>query len=166
MSRIARIGTFCIAAAIALLAVPIAAARKASDPAPAPIPTQILTGRRVFISYGESDAKTDTSDLTYDEFYALIKSWGKYELAPAPADADLVFEIRFVTFTGCNPEAFQLHLLILDPKTHVVLWAFAQDLEGAVLEGTARKNFDKAMTHLVDDVKDLTTPPSAPAPNK
>ncbi len=168
MWRIARMGIFCIGSAIALLTVPNADAKKAADPAPAPIPIQILTGKRVFVSNGESNAMTDIPNLTYNEFYANMKSWGKYELAPAPADVDLVFEIRLVTFTGKreflggygNPEVVQLHLLILDPKTRIVLWAFAENVEGAIMEGTARKNFDQAMVSLVDDVKKLATPPS------
>ena len=168
MWRIAWIGVFCITSSVALLTVPIAAAKKASDPPSAPIPTQILTGKKVFISNGESNAKTTIPNLTYNEFYAHMKSWGKYELSLAPADADLVFEIRFVTFTGKreffggygNPEVVQLHLLILDPKTRIALWAFAENVEGAVLEGTARRNFDQAMVTLMDDVKELTTKPS------
>ncbi|MBZ5664054.1 MAG: hypothetical protein LAO30_05570 [Acidobacteriia bacterium] len=89
---------------------------------------------------------------------------------PTPADADLVFEVRFVAFTGkhgfggreeSNPEVLQLHLLILDPNTHVVLWSFAEEVEGAIMEGNARKNFDQAMVYLVDDVKKLTKLPVA-----
>jgi outer membrane protein assembly factor BamB len=29
----------------------------------------------------------------------------------------------------------QLHLLILDPKTHIVLWAFTEDVEGESWKG-------------------------------
>jgi hypothetical protein len=177
MWRITKIGIICITAAIVLLTVPVAEAKKASEPAPAPIPVQILTGKKVFISNGESNTATEIPNQTYNEFYASMKSWGKYELVEAPADADLVFEIHFVTFTGRkgpfgygNPVVLQFHLLILDPKTRIVLWAFTEDVEGAILEGTARKNFDQAMAYLVDDVKSVTTPPAAvpdaPAPGK
>ncbi len=179
MSKIARIRTFLTVAAIALLTIPIAAAKKVADPPAAPIPVQILTGKKVFISNGESTAATGVPNLTYDEFYADMKSWGKYELVLAPADADLVFEIRFVACTG-NADVVnglggpsfetQLHLLILDPKTRIVLWAFTRHVEGAILEGTARSNFDGAMGMLVENLKTLTTPPAAapdaPAPNK
>ena len=100
MWRNRRDRSFLITSSVALLTVPIAAATKPSDPPSAPIPTQILTCKKVFVSNGESNAKTTIPNLTYNEFYAHMKSWGKYELSPAPADADLVFEIRFVTFTG------------------------------------------------------------------
>jgi hypothetical protein len=43
--------------------------------------------------------------------------------------------------------------------TEAVLWAFAENVEGAILEGTARKNLDQAMVILVDALKKLTTTP-------
>lgn len=59
--------------AIALLTVPMAGAKPATEPAPGPIPVQILTGEKVFISNGESNAETAVPNLTYNEFYALIR---------------------------------------------------------------------------------------------
>lgn len=91
-----------------------------------------------------------------------MKGWGKYELVPTPADADLVLEIRFIA-DGGSPAQPQFRFAILDSKTHVVLWAFTERVEGANREATARKNYDQAMANLVDDVKKLTTPPAAPA---
>jgi len=164
MPRITGIRIFCIAAAMTLLTVPIAEAKKGPELASAPIPIQVLTGKRVFISYRESDADPGAPDLTYNEFYLLMKSWGKYELASAPADADLVFEIRFVS--GISDS--QLCLSIVDPKTHVVLWPFIQHVQSSSRETARRKNFDQAMSDLVDDVKKVTTAPAAgtPASNK
>jgi hypothetical protein len=98
-----------------------------------------------------------------------MERWVKYVLVPIPGDADLVFEIRFVAKTGPvrvmngaggSPAQPQLRLAILDPKTHVVLWAFTVPVEGANREATARKNYDQAMANLVDDVKKLTAPPA------
>jgi len=164
MPRITGIRIFCIAAAMTLLTVPIAEAKKGPELASAPIPIQVLTGKRVFISYRESDADPGAPDLTYNEFYLLMKSWGKYELASAPADADLVFEIRFVS--GISDS--QLCLSIVDPKTHVVLWPFIQHVQSSSRETARRKNFDQAMADLVGDVKKVTTASAAgtPASNK
>lgn len=147
-------GMFCIALTMALLTVPSAEARKAAEPAPGPIPIQVLTGKRVFISYRESDADPGAPNLTYNEFYALMKSWRKYELVQGPVDADLVFEIRYVS--GLSDS--QLCLSIVDPKTHFVLWPFIQHVQSSSRETARRKNFDQAMTDLVDDVKKVTTP--------
>ena len=75
MRGIARVNIFVITAAMALLTVPIAVAQPASDPPPAPIPIQILTGKKVFISNGESTGDTEfrVSNLTYNAFYANMK---------------------------------------------------------------------------------------------
>jgi len=158
MTKTARIGTcLIIVAAIALSAVPIAAAKKVADPPAAPIPIQMLTGKKVFISNSESTADIifAVPDLTYNTLYEQMKSWGKYELVSAPADADLVLNINFVVLL--YP---QLRLVVLDPKTHVVLWTFAQEVQPWNRQSTGRKNFDQAMTKLVNDVEILTTPPT------
>lgn len=154
MSRITGMGMFCIALMVAVLTVPRAEAKKSVEPAAAPIPIQVLSGKKVFISYRESDADPGAPNLTYNEFYALMKSWGKYELVTAPADADLVFEIRYVS--GLSDS--QLCLSIADPKTHFVLWPFIQHVQSSSRETARRKNFDQAMIDLVDDVKKVTTP--------
>jgi hypothetical protein len=120
---------------------------------------QIVTGKKVFISYRESDADPGAPDLTYNEFYSLIKNWDKYELVSAPADADLVFEIRFIS--GITDS--QLCLSIVDPKTRFVLWPFIQHVENSSREKGRRKKFDEAMADLVDDVKRVTTGPVATA---
>jgi hypothetical protein len=147
-----------IALTVALLTIPVAVAKKALDPPRGPIPVQIITGKKVFISYRESDADPGSLDLTYHEFYSLIKNWGKYELTATPAEADLIFEIRFVS--GISDS--QLWMCIVDPKTHVVLWPLIQHVEGSSRETARRKKFDAAMSDLVEDLKTLTTPPAAP----
>jgi hypothetical protein len=154
MWRITGMGMFCIALTMAVMIIPRAEAKKAAEPAAAPIPIQVLSGKKVFISYRESDADPGAPNLTYNEFYALMKSWGKYELATAPADADLVFEIRYVS--GLSDS--QLCLSIVDPKTHFVLWPFIQHVQSSSRETSRRKNFDQAMSDLVDDVKKVTAP--------
>jgi len=158
MWRIASIGIFCIAAATALVTIPIAAAKKVPDPPTAPIPTQVLTGKKVFISNSESTADIifGVPNLTYNVLYDHMKNWGKYELVPVPADADLIFNINYVILLNQ-----QLRLVVFDPKTHAVLWTFAESVEPWNRQATGRKNFDQTMSKLVDDVRKLTTPPAA-----
>ena len=149
-------------AAIVLLAIPLADAKKVPDPPAAPIPTQVLTGKRVFISNSESTADIifGVPNLTYNVLYEHMKDWGRYELVPAPADADLIFNTNFVVLI--NP---QLRLVVLDPQTHTVLWTFAEPVQPWVRQATGRKNFDQTMSKLVDDVKGLTGPATV-APSK
>lgn len=77
MWRITGMGMFCILLTMAVLTVPRVEAKKAAEPVTAPIPIQVLSGKKVFISYRESDADPGAPNLTYNEFYALLKSWGK-----------------------------------------------------------------------------------------
>jgi hypothetical protein len=127
-------------------------------PPEAPVPTQILAAKNIFISNGGEDTwlnydpKHDPT-LTYNEFYADIKSWGKYQLVPSPTDADLVFEIHLVV----QERATRLQLLILDPKSHITLWTLNQLANGANRDASTRKNFNKAMDSLVATVKDFVT---------
>ena len=68
--------------------------------APAPVP--IFSAKKVFVSNatGEIRLPLGNPDLAYDEFYAAMKSWGRYEIVSSPADADLVFEIRYTFVIG------------------------------------------------------------------
>jgi hypothetical protein len=165
MKRIGKLGIVCIISVIALVAVPISEAQQVLNPTPAPIPLQILTGKKVFISNGDGDEIFNVPNLTYNSFYASVKSWGRFEIVSAPADADLVFEVRFAI--GPVPT---LRLVILDPKTHVILWHIIEGVEGWARESTGRKNFDKGMVTLVAELKMLTAhdlpATDAAAPNK
>ena len=162
MKRVARIGVICLISAIALVVAPISEAQQAVNPPAAPIPLQILTGKKLFISNGDGDEFFNVPNLTYNEFYAAMKSWGRYELVAAPADADLVFEVRLV---GLGP---QLRCVILDPKTHVVLWHVVVAVQPWAREVTGRKNFDLGMVTLVEELKMLSVHdlPAGAAPNK
>lgn len=143
-------------------------AQKVKDAAAAaPIPVQILTCKRVFIS----NAGVSTPELTYyvaahtgranglyNEFYAAMKNWGRYELVAAPADADLVFEIDLRrespgTVVQSDPD---LGLRILDAKTHFMLWKFVERVPaGSGRPATRRKAWERALAKLVDDVKEI-----------
>jgi hypothetical protein len=87
-----------------------------------------------------------------------MKSWGRYQIVATPSDADLVFEISFsVAPLGGNAADAKFHLIILDPKTHVTLWAFTEYIESAILAGNREKNFVQGMAGIVADAKSLST---------
>jgi hypothetical protein len=156
MSKIAKKAALCTGLVIAMSAVPVITAKNAPVFASAPIPIQLTTAKKVFISYRESDADPGVPDLTYNEFYGLMKDWGKYELTATPTDADLVFEIRYIS--GISDS--QICLSIVDAKTHFVLWPFIQHVQNSSRETSRRKNFDAAMSDLIDAVKRVSAPPS------
>ena len=103
----------------------------------APLPSQIFSAKTVFISNtsGRQATYPGISELTYNKFYAAMKSWGKYQIVSEPANADLIFEIRYATALGptdvtCgnggSGQYAEFDLTILDTKTHVVLWALLE----------------------------------------
>jgi hypothetical protein len=157
---------------IAILGLPPALwSQQSKMPTPAPVPTQITSAHKAFISNagGESfeavigeTVFNGGPDRPYNEFYTQAKDWGRYELVSSPADADLVLEISWVlTDTGLRlPVLGQLRLVVIDPRTHVTLWNFTEYVRGAILLGNRDKNFDQAMTTVVNRMKLLTMPPA------
>lgn len=133
----------------------------------APVPTQILAARKVFISnVGADPDVTETfkrlgqSSQPYDRFYAEMKTWGRYELVSSPADAELVFEIRFsAPLLDCEKVttyAPQYRLSIVDVKTHFTLWMLSAPVEGAFRKATFEKNLSQGMATLMADLKQLS----------
>lgn len=148
--------------------VPALRAQKAKEAGSAPVPAQIVAAQKVFISNAGGESFEGVIDQTvfnggpdrpYNQFYAAMKSWGRYEVVASPADADLVLEISWVlSDTGLRlPVLGQLRLVIVEPKTHVTLWNFTEHVRGAILLGNRDKNFDQAMNTVVNRLKNLVT---------
>ncbi|MFZ0277421.1 MAG: hypothetical protein WA254_21270 [Candidatus Sulfotelmatobacter sp.] len=149
---------FLIVAILAL--VQAVSAQQSKETTPAPVPAQIAAAQKVFISNAGGASLETVIDETvfnggpdrpYNEFYAAMKSWGRYEIVSSPADADLVFEISWaLTDTGLRlPVLGQLRLVIIDPKTRITLWNLTEYVRGAILLGNRDKNFDQAMNTVV-----------------
>ena len=153
--------------ALMVTAVPALQAQTVEPPA-APLPSQIAAAKKVFIS----NAGVGT-DKTYNELYAAIKSWGRYELVAAPADADLVLEISFSTQitggsgtkeSGCDSSnSSLLKLVLVAPKTRIALWTVEEAIQPFARQKTGEKNFEDAMNKLVGDLKALTAQPAVAA---
>jgi hypothetical protein len=155
--------------ATALVAVPLWGQQAQEIPA-APVPAQILSAKKVFISNAGEETNywrhrinwySGGPNRAYNQLYAAIKSWGHYELVSAPGDADLAFEIRFEDRAPQSTEMSQFRLLVLDPKTRITLWAFTSYVEPANRAKNRDKNYDLALAALVDDVKSIVSPQAA-----
>jgi hypothetical protein len=177
MSMREKLPTFCAILLILALHIPAFAAEKKPVP-PGPIPAEILSAKRVFIANAGWDEPYFTNTLikggptrAYDQFYAAIKSSGRYELVTGPADADLLFQIQFNIYTppavrtgtagpviGPAPYDASFRLEIRDPKTNALLWAFVEHVDQALLQGNRDKDFDQALSRLIGDVAMLGTP--------
>ena len=181
MRRTIRSGIAVVGIAIAWMAVPELRAQGQKVSVPAPLPSQIFTARKVFVSNAGGDSLGEYSggpNRAYDELYGALKGWGRYELVAAPADAELVLEIRFATrivaedvsggglghaaVSGNTVKDPHLRLAIFDLKTHVLLWTFIEHVQNARLQGNRDKNYDLAMAALVNDIKNVAGQP-APA---
>jgi hypothetical protein len=149
-------------------------AQQAKLPPSAPIPAQIASARKAFISNAGGASFENVIDETvfdggpdrpYDEFYAAMKEWGKYEIVSSPADADLVFAVSWeLTDTGLRlPVLGELHVVAIDPKTNITLWTVTQYVRGAMLLSNRDKNFDQAMTIIANRLKILASPAPAMA---
>jgi hypothetical protein len=134
----------------------------------APIPSQITSGKKVFISNtAGDDLYSDDPSQVYDAFYTAMKGWGRYELVSAPANADLVFEISFhspiagVAVGSSGPEApvggsFSdpyIQLVVLDPNTHVSLWWFMAHVKPPLFK--SEKSVDRAIADLMSQFKQV-----------
>jgi hypothetical protein len=142
----------------------------------APLPSQILTAKKVFISNagGLLDLNMVSGDprRDYNQFYAAIQAWGRYELVASPADADLVLQISIIYIprqTGTDVVPFpSFRLALLDPKTNIALWVLDEFLVdrpglGMIREKNRDKAFDAAINKLVSDLKALSAQPEAAA---
>jgi len=132
----------------------------------APLPSQLLTGKKIFIAnvpgteFLSPHTAEDDPYRPYNQFYASMRSWGYFELVSAPVDADLIFEISLANrptlvsaIVQTNLRLAYLDLTVRDPKTQIILWWFAERVQGANKPATGEKNYNQAMTNLVNDLK-------------
>jgi len=158
---------------VALLTA-VAARAQVAVPPPiqlAPVPPALSNAKKIFISNAGADSGlfphpfSGDPDRPYNEFYTDIKSWGKYGLVDDPSEADLVFELRLIAPYGPqNPNKQNgaadplpmFRLVILDRKTHYVLWALTESIDFSFLQKTHDHNFDVALYAITQDLKRLT----------
>jgi hypothetical protein len=134
----------------------------------APVPPALGTAKTVFISNAGVDAGlfphpfSGGPDRGYNQFYAMVKSWGRFKPVSDPGQADLVFELQLHApngpqnadkTKGASDPLPMFRLTILDRKTHYVLWALTESIEQANLQKTHDHNFDDALGLLGGDLK-------------
>lgn len=183
MRSIMQLTLLLVANAMLWVSAPLARGQQAREVLPAPVPAQIWTGKKVFISNGGGDSNylyNGGPDRLYNQFYAAIKNWGRYEIVSSPAEADLVLEVSLANpFIGENVSGSQqtsasshsmsdpqFRLVIVDPGTRVTLWVFTEHIEPALLQGNRDKNFDQAVSFLFNDLRNVAGQPVASANNK
>ena len=75
----------------------------AAPPLPAslaPVPPALLNAKTVFISNAGADSGlfphpfSGDPDRPYNEFFASMQAWSRYQIVTDPSEADLVFELN------------------------------------------------------------------------
>ena len=137
------------------------------------VPTAILNAKSVFISNGGSDAGLFPEPFSgdpnrgYFAFMKALRDAHTLEVVDDPAQAEMVLEIHLSAPMGPMHISKQLgsadalpffRLTIYDRKTHFVLWTITEPIEVAILQKTHDRNFDQALSHVVDDLWALSKP--------
>lgn len=163
----------CIFLGLFLAATPALPAQQ-TTPRAAPIPAQIAAAHAVFVSNGGGpnyyDIFTGGPDRAYNTFYADLEKTGRYQLLAAPANADLIFEIRAIApmvgdvgNVAYNP---QLILSIIDPRTHAVMWTTTANVRAIGTKGRRDRQFDSSVAVLMDKLAEITGQPLTTAQMK
>ena len=154
-------------------------AQQPASNATAPVPAAIAAAKTIFISNAGADSGlfqepfSGDPNRAYNEFYAYLKGSGKYELVGDPSQADLVLELQLTAPNGPSRGSKQLgaadpvpmfRLTVYDRKTHYVLWAMTESIEGALLQKTHDRNFDQALMTLTYDFEVVSGKMPAIAP--
>jgi len=166
-----------------MLLFAIATGAQAPPPSPllVPVPPALLNAKTVFVSNAGADSGlfphpfSGDPDRPYNQFYAAMQSWGRYQLVADPSEADVVFELQLIAppgpssgnkVNGASDPVPMFRLVIYDRKTHYVLWALTESIPIAVLQKTHDNNFDGALSTLTADLKRLTSAPTSSAANR
>jgi hypothetical protein len=142
---------------VALLSGVFAVGQEPVTPASAPVPSSLLSAKKVFISNAGADSGlfphpfSGDPDRAYNEFYANVSSWGRYGLVATPSEADLVFELQLSApngpsnadkSKGASDPLPMFRLVIYDRPSHYVLWALTESIAPAEKQKTHDHNFD------------------------
>jgi len=145
----------------------------AQNPAPAPsgpVPPAIVQAKSVFVSNSGSDIDlfpgiyseghqlpylfNGDESRPYSEFYSALAATRDYQLAADPSQADLVLELQLRAHPapqlGAPGPLAELRLVVYGSQSHYVLWTITQAIEPANLQKNRDKNFEEAITNLLD----------------
>jgi hypothetical protein len=167
-----------ISVGLSLLVSPAFGGKKKEVPK-APLPPIIQSAKTAFITNGGG------TPLAFDEFYSEIKKWGRFQLAPSPAQADIVIELKYFIedkgeHTGSAYNSYtkrttvysydvtdpQLILSIFEPKTNALLWSTTDHRRLARREKNRDKETMNSADRLVQELKErIALSDSGPQPN-
>ena len=134
----------------------------------APLPSALTTAHRLFLGNAGDQDNADCL-RAYNDLYAALAGFGRYELVSDPAAADLVLELHYefslaAGVNGGSNTPRQFRVLLLEPKSHVVLWTLVERTNYAAREKNRNKNLDEVVATLATDLDQLLS--AKPPANK
>jgi hypothetical protein len=159
---------FLVYMSIVALSYPAFCGKKKEIPK-APLPQIIRLAKTVFIANGGGSG----TSLAFDEFYAEMKKWGRFQLAPSPDQADIVVELKYViedkgervgsaynsytkqtTVYSHDVTDPQLILNISEAHTNALLWSTTDHRRLARLEKNREKETVNSADRLIEELKE------------
>ena len=143
-------------------------ATQPSEPPAAPLPAALGTAHKLFLGNAGDQDNADCL-RAYNDLYLALNGFGRYQLVNDPSAADLVLELHYEFSLGAGVNGGsntprQFRVLLLDPKTHFVLWALVERTNYAALERNRNKNLDEVVGVLATDLDQLLS--AKPPANK
>ena len=138
----------------------------------APAPALLQSAHTVFLS--NSGAQTGfpaDPDAGYNQFYADLQAWGRFQLVSSPSEADLIFQLRSAApidgysvnmGVGTPYRLPQFLLTIVDPKTNVTLWTLSSPVYTGQRKHSLTDWFTLSAENLTSRVKLLVGTPLNP----
>jgi hypothetical protein len=128
----------------------------------APVPTEILAAKKIFISNGGTDSFSPAERYTseayraYNQLYGALQKSARFQLVSTPAEADLVIEVSTQVAVKAQD---RVRLTIYETKSHYILWRLDSWVRLSLRRATSDQNFDAAVTKLASDFEKLASPP-------
>jgi hypothetical protein len=165
-------GTFAKFAASLLIAGACMAHAQTPAPPSAPIPAILSNTTRIFVA-NAGDQENADCHRAYNVFYAGLDELHRFTLVSDPAAADLIVELHYeidlgasVVSDGGRSGARQFRAVLIEPRTHTLVWSLTERTNYAVRQANRDKNLDSAIAALVTDFGTLVSSQPTPPANK
>jgi hypothetical protein len=141
-----------------------------AEPPTEPLPAQLAAAHKLFIGNAGDQENADCLRF-YNAFYAGVQGLHRFQLVLDPSDADLILELHYefsigAGINGGTVTPRQFRVIILDPRTHVILWSLTERTNYAVFQKNRDKNLDETIHELVQDFAALSQPVPTPPSNR
>ena len=141
------------------------------EPIPsAPLPVLLSHAQSIFVGNGGDQENADCL-RAYNGFYAGIDAMHRFNLTADPSEADLIVELHYeISLAGSRvsgeDSSRQFRAVLIDRKTHVVVWSLTEQSNYAHFQKNRDKNLDTVVAALVHDFGALVSSQPAPPDNK